>query len=204
MSVLRKSNSKLSARRQINIKSVKDGVLALPGNEYRLVLETSSINFELKSEAEQDALIETYQSFLNSLSSALQIIIRAKELDMDKYLGEFEARMQNETEDIYRTQIANYSEFVAKLVTSNKILARHFYIVLPFAARDTNDFELIKEHLLLNADIVSKGLGRLGMRTRQLSSLEVLDLFYSFYNPAQAKAQPITDQTLQLLKESYL
>ena len=204
MSVLRKSNNKLSARRQINIKSVKDGVLALPGNEYRLVLETSSINFELKSEAEQDALIETYQSFLNSLGSALQIIIRAKELDMDKYLGEFEARMQNETEDIYRTQIASYSEFVAKLVTSNKILARHFYIVLPFAARDTNDFELIKEQLLLNADIVSKGLGRLGMRTRQLSSLEVLDLFYSFYNPAQAKAQPITDQTLQLLKESYL
>jgi hypothetical protein len=204
MSVLRKSNSKLSARRQINIKSVRDGVLALPGNEYRLVLEASSINFELKSEAEQDALIETYQSFLNSLGSALQIIIRAKELDMDKYLGEFEARMQGETEDIYRTQIASYSEFVAKLVTSNKILARRFYIVLPFAARDTNDFDLIKEHLLLNADIVSKGLGRLGMRTRQLSSLEVLDLFYSFYNPAQAKAQPITDQTLQLLKESYL
>jgi hypothetical protein len=204
MSVLRKSNSKVSARRQINLKGVKDGVLTLPGNEYRIVLQASSINFELKSEAEQDAIIETYQSFLNSLSCPLQIIIRAKEMDMDKYIEDFEARLRSETEAIYRTQIASYSEFVAKLITSNKILARQFYIVLPFASKDTSDFELIKEQLALNADIVSKGLGRLGMRTRQLSSLEVLDLFYSFYNPVQAKAQPITDQTLQLLKEAYL
>ena len=204
MSVLRKSNAKVSTRRQINIKSVKDGVLALPGNEYRAVLQASSINFELKSEAEQDALIDTYQSFLNSLDSSFQIIIRVREMDMDKYLEDFNKRLQNETEDIYCEQIANYSEFVGRLITSNKILARHFYIVLPYSAKDTNDFDLIKEHLALRADIVSKGLGRLGMRTRQLSSLEVLDLFYSFYNPAQAKIQPITEQTLQLLKEAYL
>jgi hypothetical protein len=204
MSILRKSNAKVSARRQINIKSVKDGVLALPGNEYRVVLQASSINFELKSEAEQDALIDTYQSFLNSLDSSFQIIIRVREMDMDKYLEDFNIRLQNETEDIYREQIANYSEFVGRLITSNKILARHFYIVLPYSAKDTNDLELIKEHLALRADIVSKGLGRLGMRTRQLTSLEVLDLFYSFYNPRQAKIQPITEQTLQLLKEAYL
>jgi hypothetical protein len=204
MSVLRKSNAKVSARRQINIKSVKDGVLTLPGHEYRVVLQASSINFELKSEAEQDALIDTYQSFLNSLDSSLQIIIRVREMDMDKYLEDFNVRLKNETEDIYRDQIANYSEFVGRLITSNKILARQFYIVLPYSDKSTNDFEVIKEHLALRSDIVSKGLGRLGMRTRQLTSLEVLDLFYSFYNPVQAKVQPITEQTLQLLKEAYL
>lgn len=204
MSLLRKSSNRISARRQINLKGVRDGILSLPNNQYRLVLQTSSINFELRSEAEQDALIETYQSFLNSLGSPLQIIIRAKELDMDKYLSDFQTRLQAETEEVYRTQIASYSEFVAKLVTSNKILARQFYIVLPHTAKDSTDFDLIREHLALSADIVGKGLGRLGMRTRQLSSLEVLDLFYSFYNPAQAKLQPITDQTMQMLKESYL
>ncbi len=204
MSVLQKSNRRASARRQINIKAVNDGVVTLPNNKYRIVLQASSINFELKSEAEQDALIETYQSFLNSLGCPLQIIIRVREMDMDKYLDNFQSRLKSETEDIYRNQIANYAEFVGKLVTSNKILARQFYIVLPYTAEDSSDIELVKEQLALNDDIVSKGLGRLGMRTRRLSSLEVLDLFYSFYNPAQAKVQPITEQTLQLLKEAYL
>ena len=204
MWLLQKSSSRQSSRRQINIKCVNDGILNLPGNYYRLVLESSSINFELKSEDEQDALLDTYQSFLNSLASPLQIVVRVRELDMDKYLEDFKHDRANEKEEIYRVQAANYAEFVRSLVTTNKILSRHFYIVLPYDNRDNNSFDFVSEQLALDADIVSKGLGRLGIQTRQLSSLEVLDLFYSFYNPKQAKRQPITDQTLQLFKTNYL
>lgn len=75
MSILQKSNKKASARQQINIKGVKDGVLMLPRNQYRVVYEVSSINFELKSEDEQDALIDTYESFLNSLPCPLQSLL---------------------------------------------------------------------------------------------------------------------------------
>lgn len=204
MSVLRKSNSKLSARQQINIKAVKDGILTLPGDQYRLILHVSSINFELKSEAEQDVLIETYQSVLNSLDCPLQILIRVREMDMDKYVEGFQTKLRGETEEMYKQQIAYYTAFVNRLVVRNKILARQFYIVLPYTAKDSRDFDVIKEQLALNADIVSKGLGRLGMQSHQLTSLEVLDLFYSFYNPDHAKIQPITDQTLQLLKEAFI
>jgi len=169
MWLLQKSNSKQSSRQQINIKGVTDGILMLPGNQYRLVLESSSINFELKSEDEQDAILETYQSFLNSLASPLQIVVRVRELDMDKYLEDFKQDRANEKEEIYQVQAANYAEFVQSLVTTNKILSRHFYIVLPFDNKDNSGFDFIQEQLALNADIVSKGLGRLGIRTRQLS-----------------------------------
>ncbi|MBC7546219.1 hypothetical protein H7171_00560, partial [Candidatus Saccharibacteria bacterium] len=181
MWLLQKSSRKQSSRMQINIKGVKDGILTLPGNQYRLVLESSSINFELKSEAEQDAILDIYQSFLNSLTSPLQIVVRVRELDMDKYLEDFKQARANEKEEIYQVAAANYAEFVQSLVTTNKILSRHFYIVLPYDNRDHNNFEFIQEQLALDADIVSKGFGRLGIQTRQLSSLEVLDLFYSFY-----------------------
>lgn len=204
MSLLRKSTTKASSRRQIDIKSVKDGVLVLPGNHYRALLQVSSLNFELKSEDEQDALIETYESFLNSVGSPLQILIRTREIDMDKYLGGLDERLAGETEDIYQIQLKNYGEFIRSLITTNKILTRHFYVVVPFTAPKKTDFELIKEQLALSVDIVTKGLGRLGMHARQLSSLEVLDLFYSFYSPAQAKVQPMIEQTMQLLKEAYL
>jgi hypothetical protein len=203
VSIFKKSNSKQSSRRQIDIKGVRDGILILPNNKYRSVLQISSINFELKSEAEQDALIDTYQSFLNSLATSLQIVVRIREMDMDKYLDDFNARMLQEDEQIYKDQVQNYTEFVRSLITKNKILSRHFYVILPFDGKE-KDFGVIKEQLGINADIVTKGLARLGMQAKQLDSLELLDLFYGFYSAGQAKRQPLKKQTMQLLTEGYL
>lgn len=203
MFALQKSNKKVSARKQIAIKGVRDGILLLPNHQHRLILQVSAINFELKSDAEQDALIETYQSFLNSLGSSIQIVVRVREMDMDKYLESFSSRLAGEKQATYKDQLKNYTHFVRSLISVNKILARNFYIVIP-NEQSENDFEIVKEHLLLNADIVTKGMSRLGMHTKQLTSLEVLDLFYSFYNPGQAKRQPITERTMELLNRSYV
>lgn len=202
MFALQKSKTKASSRAQINIKGVRDGILLLPHNQYRVVLEVSSLNFELKSEEEQDAIIDTYESFLNSVGSNLQILIRTREIDMDKYLEDLGERLEHEPEQIYRQQLENYDEFIRSLVTTNKILTRHFYLVIPYTAKA--DFELIQEQLNLKLDIVAKGMMRLGMHTRQLSSLEILDLFYSFYNPAQAKIQPLTEHALQLVHNALV
>jgi hypothetical protein len=199
MFALQKSKTKSSSREQIAIQGVRDGILILPGNQYRAVLEVSSLNFELKSEEEQDAIIDTYESFLNSVGSSLQILIRTREIDMDRYLEELNERLHGETEKVYKQQLKNYDEFIRSLITTNKILTRHFYLIVPYTATSKTDFELVKEQLNLKVDIVSKGMTRLGMHTKELNSLEVLDLFYSFYNPVQAKIQPLTDQALRLI-----
>jgi len=194
-----KSKNKVSSRAQIAIKGVKDGILILPHNQYRAVLEVSSLNFELKSEDEQDIIIDTYESFLNSVGSSLQILIRTREIDMDKYLEDLGGRLEDEVEPIYRQQLLNYDEFIRSLIQSNKILTRRFYIIVPFVAIGKVDFTIAKEQLGQTVDIVAKGMMRLGMHARQLSSLEVLDLFYSFYNPSQAKLQPLTDRAMQMI-----
>lgn len=204
MYALRKSNRKTSARSQIDIKGVKDGVLMLSDRHYRVVLEVSPVNFELKSEDEQDTLIDTFESFLNSVGSPLQILVRTREIDMDKYLGELNEALAGETEAVYKDQINNYDEFIRSLITTNKILTRHFYVIVPYDAPSKTEFEMVQEQLNLKVDIVAKGLARLGMHTRELPSLEVLELFYSFYSPEQAKIQPLTEQTLELLYTSYI
>jgi hypothetical protein len=204
MFVLPKSKSKASARQQIDILGVKEDILMLAGHRFRMVLQVSSVNFELKSEAEQDALIDTYESFLNSVGSSLQILIRTREIDMDRYLAELDESLSGEAEAIYKTQLANYDQFIRSLITNNKILTRHFYVIVPYDAPTNIDFDLVKDQLSITVDIVSKGLGRLGMQTRQLTSLEILDLFYSFYSPEQAKIQPLTEQALRLLHTSYV
>lgn len=116
MSVIQKSAKKSSPRRQIDIKGVTDGVLMLPNNQYRVVMEVSSVNFELKSEDEQDALIDTFESFLSSLPCPVQMLVRIRELDMTKYLSDLQLRKEDEPEAIYKTQLDNYSQFVQSQV----------------------------------------------------------------------------------------
>jgi hypothetical protein len=199
---LSKPNKLGSSRRQIQIKGVRDGILLLPKHDYCLAFEVSSINFELMSEDEQDAMIDTYQNFLNSLSTPFQIVVRIREMDMDRYLDSFRARVEHEEVAVYKTQNEAYMKFVKRLVSSNKIMTRKFYVVVPHSSSE-RDFSIIKEQLELTGEIVTKGLARLGMQTRKLTSLELLDLFYSFYAPAQSKRQPLKAATIALLEKVY-
>jgi len=203
MWLLNKSKNKVSSRTQIQIKEVKDDILILPNEEYRVILESSSINFELKSEEEQDVLIDSFQNFLNSLPCQLQILIRVREVDIDHYLQEISLSKKTEKEKAYKNQIDNYCDFISNLVAGNKILSRKFYIVIPYCHTDKNkDFGLVSEQLRLLTDIVIRAFAKMGMKARPLNSLEILDLFYSFYNSGQIKTQALTSETLEKLLEN--
>jgi type IV secretory pathway VirB4 component len=193
----RRSKTKGSARSQIGIKGVRDNILILPDNRYRAILSTSSVNFELQSADEQDALVDNFQSFLNSLATPIQILVRIRELDVDRYIEDFETARAGETQAIYKQQMQSYGNFIRELVAGNKILSRRFYVVIPYESRTVTDFSLVKEQLQLEQEIIIKGLEKLGMTARSLSSLEILDIFYSFYRPEQAKVQPLSQELIK-------
>jgi hypothetical protein len=165
------------------------------------VLETSAINFELKSEAEQDSLIDNYQNFINSLPCPIQILVRVRELDINQYLKDFFSHNNHEKNQLYLKQLKHYGQFVKKLVKGSKILSRRFYLVVAYEPEPgKTDFNLVKEQIKLSLDIVSKGLERLGMKTKRLNTLEILELFYSFYNPEVYKTQQLVKKTYQMLQ----
>lgn len=191
------SKSSGSARSQIGIKEVRDNILILPGNRCRAVLTTSSVNFELQSADEQDALVDTFQTFLNALTSPIQILIRVRELDIDRYLETFQTARAEETQTVYQEQLEHYRNFIRKLVAGNRILSRRFYVVIPYDNKNGADFAMAREQLLLEQEIIMKGLEKLGMTARPLTGLEILDLFYSFYRPEIAKTQPLTHAIIE-------
>ena len=203
--LLHKSGS-ASSRQQIQIKEVVDNILVLPNNEYRQILETSSVNFELKSEEEQDVIIDSFQNFLNSLPCEIQILVRVREVDIDRYVEDIGRTKDKETIPAYKKQIEGYCSFVKKLVSGNKILSRRFYIVIPYKHTERHqDMKLIKEHLNLEKDIIIKGLERMQMKARSITGLEILNLFYGFYNPESLKTQAITRETVEaILKNNYV
>lgn len=194
------------SRQQIQIKKVVDNILVLPNQEYRLILETSSINFELKSEEEQDVIIDSFQNFLNALPCQIQILVRVREIDIDKYVEDIARSKDKEKEAVYRRQIESYSAFVKKLVSGNSILSRRFYIILPYHHPEKReDWKVIKEHINLNRDIVIKGLERMQMKAKMLTSIEIINLFYTFYNPESVKTQAISKEALSaLFKHNYV
>jgi TraC protein len=196
-------DNKSSSRHQIDIKGIKNGVLILPDRRYRAVLSVSSINFELRSDIEQDSVIDNYQSFINSLPCSIQILLRVKEIDLKSYLDSFSAKSNSEGNKVYKEQIVNYCEFVSGLVSSNKILSRKFYIVVTHRSDENADFEAVEEQLKLKLDIITRGLNRLGIKHSRLTNLEILDLFYIFYNPEMSKTQPLNAETLTLLNQAY-
>jgi hypothetical protein len=199
-----KPNKIGSSSAQVDILDVVDGILRLTSNRYRLILKVSSINFELKSEEEQDAIIDTYEGFLNAISFPLQILLRTREINMDDYLNELKNKQQKEAVEIYKKALGNYYDFIRSLVADNKILSRQFYIVLPFEPTKNMDFRLVSEQLSLRADIVSKNLSRLGISCSQLSSVEVVDLFYKFYSPLTAKLQPLSERALSAINSGFV
>ena len=190
-------NKPRSSRDQIKLKGVRNDILILSDNSYRLVLQVTPINFELKSEAEQDAIIDNYQKFLNALPCSIQIIFRTRAMDLDSYLSSFTNQANND-------QTKNYSYFVKQLVADNKILSRSFYLVIPLTSQDPIDIDNANQQLKVFEDIVRKGLDQVGIKSRRLSGLEILDLFYSFYSPEQAKTQSISEQTLKLINQAYI
>lgn len=202
MWLLNKNNKKVSSRKQIQIKEIKDGILILPNNKYRMIIETSSVNFELKSDEEQDVLLDGFQNFLNALPCPLQIIVRVREVDVAGYLEKIAQSKLTEKESVYREQIDNYSSFIRKVVSGNKILTRRFYIVIPYDHPGrVRDFAIVKEQIHLHRDLVLRGIEKLGMKAKCLDSLEVLNQFYTFYNAKESKTQELTNKSIQMLWE---
>ena len=107
-----------------------------------------------------------------------------------------ESRLANETESVYVSQINNYTSFVKSLIKSNRILSRQFYVVVSYKGDKKQEFDIAKEQIGIRADIIAKGLMRLGIQSKSLSGLELVDMFYSFYSPRQAKNQPLNKSGL--------
>ncbi len=145
----------------------------------------------MKSEDEQDVLLDTFQHFLNSLSCPLQILIRVREIDVERYIERIEEYKKQEKDEVYRKQNECYTDFIRQVVTGNKILTRKFYLIIPFESNES-DFSLIKEQLFLLRDLIQKGIEKLGMKAHMLPTSEVLTLFYSFYNQDQLQFREVS------------
>lgn len=205
---------KASTQDHLDIEDILDDLVILRTGWVALVLNTTAVNFDLLSEIEQDATIYAYGAFLNSLTFPIEILIRSKKADISAYFHALsEAEKVQPNPDLKR-QIQKYEDFIRTTVQQKMVLEKKFYIVITHSvagggratgggravtAKDKKQIiEAAKSALSPRRDHVVKQLARLGLGAKQLTSQELIELYYDIYNPA-----PTGTQRVILDSESY-
>lgn len=203
-----------AAQTYLPIAEIKDGTVVLKDGTLRSVLLVSSINFALKSDDEQNALISSYVGFLNSLDFPIQIVMQSRKLQIQPYLDNLYKIEKELTNELLKVQIADYRSFVKELVEIGQIMTKRFYVVVPydplsnkkkgFVARfkevmkpaitirvKEERFQARKRDLESRVRQVNGGLESMGLQVAELDTQSLIELYYTSYNPDIAFAQEL-------------
>lgn len=195
-----------ATQRFLDIAEIKEDVVILKDGTMRAVLICSSINFALKSEDEQQAIIQAYMRFLNALDFPIQILVQSRRLNIDPYLLKLKHLEQGQTNDLLRAQIAEYHTFVSELVSLGDIMSKRFYAVIPYdplsnkrkswfsrmkeiftpvmtmRVKDER-FKSRREDLFQRVNMVSNLLLGMGIKPTLVDTQGLIELYYTVYNP---------------------
>lgn len=200
---------KISTQQYLPFSAIYDDVVVTKKGQLCQVVMVNSVNFGLKSEEEQNAIIYQYQSFLNSISFPVQIVMHSKKLDLTDYLKNLEGKIAQEPNELIRYQIQEYVDFVGKLISIANIMDKKFFIVVPLMIPPTElssggffqtlfggshehlkmplgKFIKHKEELTERTNLVASGLASIGITSQILSTKQLIELFYRTYNPEEA------------------
>jgi len=209
------SGGKPSTQAHLPIAEIKDGVLVLKDGTIRSVLMVSSVNFALKSEDEQNAVISAYVGFLNSIDFPLQVVVQSRRLQIKPYLEMLMKAEREQENDLLRTQTADYRAFVEELVDIGQIMTKRFYVIVPYDPLSNKKksfwsrvkevvkpaltvrlkeerFDQRKNDLMLRVRQVMGGLQSIGLQVVQLDTQAVIELYYTTYNPSTAFTEELT------------
>lgn len=121
-----------STQRHLPFSQIRENIIIMKDSSARMVMRCSTINFLLKSSEEQDAIIMSFQRFLNALDFPVQIMVRSSKLDIDGYLSKLKDKAVSQKNELLQNQTYEYIEYLKKLVEVAQIMKKEFYIVIPF------------------------------------------------------------------------
>ena len=202
--------SNQSTENLVPISDIRDDIVVLKNGSLRMVLEVSAINFELRSNEEQTAILQGFQRFLNSADFPLQIVVSSRELNINTYIETVDKIVESAENELFRIQAVENSRFVKELSGLSNIMSKKFYVVLPFyvyenlaqtgltqslrglfkpkeLAKEVTDeqFETYKNQLIQRAELVYGGLIGLGLKITPLKDEDLKQLYYNLYNPTK-------------------
>jgi type IV secretory pathway VirB4 component len=201
----------------LDIEDIKDNFVILKNGALAAVLQTTAVNFDLLSEIEQDAIIAAFSMLLNSITFSVQVILRSKRLDITKYLARVKRLEDKITDPLLKHHAESYRKFVQDIIKRNEVLSKSFYVVIAVGGSSptvgTSPFDFLSKlfgihskrvrvdvdkvlqransDLMPKVDHVSKEFNRLGIKAKQMTTQELVELYFDIYNPSSIHGQRI-------------
>ncbi len=211
-----KTSSAPSTQHHLPIAEIKEDVVVMRDGTMRAVLLVSSINFALKSEDEQRAIIAAYVNFLNAIDFPVQIVIQSRRLNIEGYLNRLAQAQKEQTNELLRLQIADYRQYVNELIELGEIMTKRFYLVVPFnplSDKQQGFFHRLLElftaativrlsqerfikrrkELLQRVSHVVGALQSIGLKSVMLDTQSLIELYYNTYNPGVSEREKLVD-----------
>jgi len=196
-----------STQQFLEIDQIREGVILLRNKAMRGVIMVSSLNFALKSEEEQNAIIYQFQNFLNSLDFSLEIVVQSRRLNITGYLDKLKELEKKQENELLKTQTAGYQKFIRDLIAGGAIMSKSFFVAVPFTLTEIpgmekarallkkrsaptlteEQFQRCKSQLWQRMEFVALGLRRCGLQCVPLNTSELIELFWSLYHPEEAE-----------------
>ncbi len=210
-----------STQNTLQIAEIRDGIVIMNDGSFRAVVMAKSINFDLMSPAEQEAVEFSYQGFLNSLYFPVQIYINSQKVDMRSYLEKLDKISSEHDNMLLAMLMDDYVGYITGLVEQTNIMDKKFYVVIPFfpvtdiqkaitqsknfftglqdlfrpkeikVTINEPDLEKAKDELRNRVQSVLGGLQQCGIQALPLDTQELIELYYDSYNPDTAARQPL-------------
>jgi hypothetical protein len=200
----------------LDIHDIANDMVIMKDASTSMILTVNAINFGLFAEEEQDAVIYAYAGLLNSLNFPIQIVVRSQTKDATAYLRLLQDQEEQIPDPRKQARIKRYREFVSQLIREGNVLDKKFYLVVSASALEMGflppqtvipgikhpDIAGIERSVILEKarnilepkrDHMIGQFGRIGLQARQLNTQEIIQLFYTIYNPEAAEGQQITD-----------
>lgn len=210
-----------SAQNSLLISEVRDNMVIMSDGSFRAIITSKSINFDLMSPREREGVEYAYQSFINALTFPIQVLIRSQRVDIAPYLNRLENARRSQDNMLLGVLMDNYIDFIDTLAQEANIMDKSFFVVIPYypggdidsavnASKNlfsslfkpqkqadikiTEDvYNKAKDELQNRTNSVLNGLFQMGVRSVQLNTKELAELYYNFFNPDTAVRQPLGD-----------
>jgi type IV secretory pathway VirB4 component len=215
--VVAKSNQN-STQNSLQLAEIRDGIVIMQDGSFRAVIACQSINFDLMSPEEREAVEFSYQGFLNSLYFPVQIFVRSQKVDMRPYIEKLDKIRSEHDNMLLALLMEDYIGFMTDITMQTNIMDKKFYLVIPFfksadaqaavqasksffsnifgnkeekVVINEQDLEKGKTELRNRIQAVMAGLQQCGVNSVPLDTQELIELYYDAYNPDTATRQKL-------------
>ncbi len=170
-------------------KIFENGIVKINNNNYIKIIKITPINFNLKSELEKEAILNSYKIFLKTCNFDLQILIQSNKEDLSKHISCVKNSTNNENKTIKNISEL-YINYLNLLNNSRKSAVKNYYILIKKQQKniDNNRIKNIEEIIFeeLNDDFlkIKETLSRCGNLVVDINNKDLCkNILFSFFYP---------------------